>query len=150
MTSDTLLVRETIERFHDAVNRRDAARCAELFGAQGVWEVAPPFEHRFEGRAAIEKGITGTLGATVFLVQSTGPIVVDLVSEKRAKARTSLQEFGRFVDGASMRATGTYYDELERQDDGTWRFLHRRFEVSYHEDSPLPGVVLHPAERSSR
>ncbi|MBJ6765060.1 nuclear transport factor 2 family protein [Myxococcaceae bacterium JPH2] len=145
MTSDTLLVRETIERFHDAVNRRDTARCAALFAERGVWEVSPPFTHRFEGRAAIEQGITGTIGATVFLIQSTGPIVVDLVGEKRATARTSMQEFGRFVDGGSMRVAGTYHDELEKQDDGTWRFVHRRFVVSYHDDSPFPGVALHPS-----
>ncbi|WP_342379333.1 nuclear transport factor 2 family protein [Myxococcus stipitatus] len=145
MTSDTLLVRETIERFHDAVNQRDAVRCAALFADRGVWEVAPPFSFRFEGRAEIEKGITGTLGATVFLVQTTGPIVVDLAGAKRATARTSMQEFGRFVDGTGMRVAGTYHDELEKQEDGTWRFLHRRFVASYHDDSPIPGVALSPS-----
>src|SRR5687768_15218665 len=123
MTQEKTAIRDTIERFHDAVNRRKPAEVAALFVDTSVWEVAPPFEHAFRGRTEIETGITGTIGATEVLVQSCGPIVIDLVDATHAKARTSMQELGRFKTGASMHVAGTYHDELERQPSGEWRFV---------------------------
>ncbi|WP_169796722.1 nuclear transport factor 2 family protein [Chondromyces crocatus] len=141
----TTAVRDTIERFHDAVNQRRADVIATLFAEKGVWEVAPPYGLRFAGRSAIEAGITGTLDATEVLVQSCGPIVVEFVDATHATARTSMQEFGRLRDGTSMHVAGTYHDALERQDDGAWRFVHRRFVAHYADDLPVPGRALFPS-----
>jgi hypothetical protein len=146
---DKLATRDTIERVHDAVNQHRPDAIAALFTARGVWEVAPPFEHRYEGRSAIEAGVSGTIGATEILVQSCGPVVVDLVDETHATARTSMQEFGRFHNRESMHVTGTYYDELEREADGVWRFVHRRFVAHYADKLPVPGRALLSAAGSN-
>lgn len=146
MMPETLAIRDTIERFHDGVNRRSPADIAPLFVEDGVWEVAPPFEHRYQGRAAIEKGITGTIGDTEVLVQSCGPVVIDVVDATHATARTSMQEFGRFHDGRAMHVAGTYHDELVKQPDGKWRFVHRRFVAHYADELPVPGKVLGPVK----
>lgn len=138
-------IRETIERYHDGVNHRRPAAIAALFAAGGVWEIAPPFEHRFVGRTAIEEGISGTIGATEVLVQTCAPIVVDVVDASHATARTSMQEFGRFRDGRSMHVAGTYFDELEKEADGVWRFTRRRFVASYADELPVPGKALSPS-----
>jgi hypothetical protein len=82
--NDEFSVRQTIERFHDAVNSRRPSEIAVLFADGGVWEVAPPFERRFEGRTAIEAGITGSIGATDVVVQTCGPIVIEFVDAAHA------------------------------------------------------------------
>ncbi len=142
MNEDKSTIREVIERYHDGVNRRRPNDIAALFTAGGVWEVAPPFDRRLVGRDAIEEGLTGTIGATEVLVQSIGPVVVELVDARHAVARTSMQEFGRLRDGTSMHVAGTYFDALEKN--GTWRFTHRRFVASYADDLPVPGKALLP------
>lgn len=139
---DTTAVRDTIERFHDAINQRRPADVAALFAEHGVWEIAPPYNLRFEGVAAIEKGVTGTIGATEVLVQACGPVVIDFRDADHATARTSMQEFGRFHDGSAMHVAGTYHDELVRQPDGAWRFVHRRLVPHYADDLPVPGKIL--------
>ncbi|NRD43550.1 nuclear transport factor 2 family protein [Corallococcus exiguus] len=140
--NDTSEIRETIERFHDAVNQRNPQAIGGLFTADGVWEVAPPFEHRFIGPEAIAAGLAGTIGRTVVLVQTCAPIVIERIDARYAKARTSMQEWGRFEDGSSMRVAGTYFDELVNTGDGRWRFTHRCFVAHYADTEPVPGTVF--------
>ncbi|NBD12360.1 nuclear transport factor 2 family protein [Corallococcus silvisoli] len=135
---EALCVREVIERFHDAVNHRDFAVIEALFASEGVWEVAPPFEHRIEGATNIAAGVAESVGKLEFLVQTCSPIVVDLTDATHASARTSMQELGRFKGGGSMRVAGTYFDTL-RKDGGVWRFTHRVFRPRYADAPPLTG-----------
>ncbi|AKU94088.1 hypothetical protein AKJ09_00752 [Labilithrix luteola] len=139
-TADRSEIRDLVERFHDAVNHRDFTVLRGLFTNDGVWEVAPPFEHRFVGPVAIEAGIGESVGRLEFLVQSCSPSVVDIRGEQ-ASGRTSMQEFGRFRDGSSMRVAGTYFDTF-RKVEGRWRFTHRVFRARYADDTPLPGRVF--------
>jgi ketosteroid isomerase-like protein len=141
---DRLAIRELVERFHDAVNHRDFATLGLLFTDDAVWEVAPPFDRRFAGPANIVAGVSESVGRLEFLVQSCSPIVVELQDAAHATARTSMQEFGRFRDGTSMRVAGTYFDAF-RKADGTWRFSHRIFRARYAEDTPLAGRIFEDA-----
>lgn len=137
---DRLRIREVIERFHDAVNQRDFASIGALFAADGVWEVAAPFDRRLEG-PGIAAGVAENVGRLEFLVQTCSPIVIELLDAANATARTSMQEWGRFKDGTSMRVAGTYFDTL-RKDGGAWRFVHRVFHARYADDAVLTGQIF--------
>lgn len=138
-------IRDLIERFHDAVNHRDYGVFAGLFAEDAVWEVAPPFELRYEGKAAITEGVTGSVEKLEFLIQSCSAIAIRIEDGTNASARTSMQEFGRFRDGNSMRVAGTYFDRFRKDEQGRWHFVHRLFRAQYAENTPLTGHVF-PSE----
>lgn len=138
--ADRVEIRDLVERFHDAVNHRDFHVVRGLFTVDAVWEVAPPFDRRFVGPEAIEAGIGESVGRLEFLVQTCSPSVVDIQGDE-ARGRTSMQEFGRFRDGASMRVAGTYFDTF-RKVDGRWRFSHRIFRARYADDTALGGRLV--------
>ncbi|RKI01219.1 hypothetical protein D7Y04_11750 [Corallococcus sp. AB038B] len=71
-----------------------------------------------------------------------GRIQIERIDARHAKARTSMQEWGRFEDGSSMRVAGTYFNELVNTGDGRWRFTHRRFVAHYADTEPVPGTVF--------
>ncbi|MCW5834092.1 MAG: nuclear transport factor 2 family protein [Labilithrix sp.] len=143
---DRAEIRELIERFHDALNHRNFDAIGALFADDGVWEVAEPFSIRFEGRANLVGGIAESVGRLEFLFQSCAPIVVELDTATTARARTSMQEFGRLEDGSPMRVVGTYFDAL-RKERGTWRFSHRVFRARYADAAPLSGRLFDGAAR---
>ncbi|MFT4267129.1 MAG: nuclear transport factor 2 family protein [Xenophilus sp.] len=146
-TEDRLQIRELIERFHDAVNHGEPERLGLLFAPDAIWEVAPPFQHRFEGPENIVAGISETVGKLDFLFQTCSPIVIDLQGNV-ATARTSMQEFGRFKDGGAMRVAGTYFDAFQKKA-GVWRFTRRTFRARYADDAPLPGTVVFASTAST-
>ena len=59
-TEDRLAIRELIERYSDALNRRDFAVLAGLFTPDARWSADPPFDIAFEGEA-IAPSIGGML-----------------------------------------------------------------------------------------
>ena len=57
---DELAIRGLIERYADAVNRRDAEDWAGLWTEDGVWDV---FGHAITGRDAVVAAWQGAMGA---------------------------------------------------------------------------------------
>jgi len=137
---DRLAIREVIERYTDALNRRDFAAMAALFTDDAGWSVDAPFNLRFEG-AAIATSIAAMIGRHAFLLQMTHAIVVDVEGD-HAVAHTTIHEVAQAADGASgLNSFGLYHDRLVRTAEG-WRFVERRFAPFYLDTAPLPGMAI--------
>jgi len=138
--ADRLAIRELIERYSDALNRRDFVAMAALFTDDARWRVDAPFDLHFEG-AAIATSIAAMIGNYAFLLQMPHAIAVDVAGD-HADARTTIHEIAQAADGASgLNSFGLYHDRLVRTAQG-WRFAERRFAPGYLDTAPLPGTAV--------
>ncbi|HUB84778.1 MAG TPA: nuclear transport factor 2 family protein [Rhizomicrobium sp.] len=125
-TQDRLAIRDTIERYSDALNARDFAALAALFAPDAVWRVDAPFNLELAG-AAIAPGIQGMIVNLAMFVQLTHSVVIDVAGDS-ATGRTTIHEMGKAADGSSSFDTfGFYHDRLVRAE-SRWRFAARRFQ----------------------
>lgn len=142
---DELAVIKLINRYTDAVNRRDWATLGSLFCENGVWDVggpeADPFTFLFTGREQIVAGIRGLVANLEFLVQTNHAVVVN-VNGDHATGSCTLQEISRANNGGGMMILGMYADDIVRERDGAWRFAKRTFRFTYIEERIVSGKVL--------
>lgn len=118
----------------------DGARIAELFAADGVWQVG---DTRFEGREMLE----GMFRARQEMTQRRSRhvctnLVVDVEDEDHASGIVYLQLYRHdFEEGTAVSddviapaappfAVGQYRDRFVRTEDG-WRFALRRAELAF-------------------
>lgn len=139
--AERLAIRELVDHYNDAINHRDWTVLAGLFAPDAVWEMAEPFNWRFEGAPRIAGGIRWIVGRQELLVQITSALVIESIGPDRATVRSTMIEFGRPREGEpGMHSAGTHYDQVAKQD-GLWRFTHRVFRVRYTDNLPVPGQV---------
>lgn len=131
-------VKELIDRYSDAVTRRDFECVASLFGDDAVWEAGAPFNLRLEG-AAIAQGLAAALAPFELLLQAAINSVIE-VDGGLARARTMIYEMGRQAAGSFVQF-GIYEDVVE-QSAGGWRFSLRRFHPLYRDAAPLAGAAF--------
>ncbi|GIX30736.1 MAG: hypothetical protein KatS3mg124_1208 [Porticoccaceae bacterium] len=123
---------ELIHRYADAVRRRDAAAAAELFLADGVFEIhdEPPggearLRARLSGRAEIQTYVERSIAAGP-VAPCIANFTFDLAQGgDEARARCLMTAI-LWPDGA--RLVGAYDDRLARTPDG-WRFARRRYAI---------------------
>ena len=144
--NDVVAIINLVNRYTDAINRRDWATVSDVFAEDGIWDVggpdAGPFCFLFEGRGAVVSGIRGLVEGLEFLVQkSFAPVIT--VSGDRATASVTVEEESRApgaIDGGHI--FGMYTDHIRRDADGQWRFERREFRFIYMETRQYPGNVL--------
>lgn len=142
--ADRIAIEQLVHRYCDAITRGDWDEHEACFAPDAVWEVAPPFDIRFEGAATIRGNVSARLDTYDFLVQSVCSLVVDFEGDDEATARVVMQETGRMADGsAHMMQFGVYDDRIRRSGDG-WQFTSRRFQPIYVETKPLEGDLVTP------
>lgn len=94
-----------INRYTDAVNRRDWVALGQVFTRDGIWDVggpqAAPFCFLFSGRDKVVEGVRGLITSLEFLIQTNHALVVNILGD-RATASSTLQEESR-LDGSTER-----------------------------------------------
>ena len=135
LIADELAVRALLDRYTDAVNRRDWDAYRACWTDDAVWELHAPVNQRKEGIDAIMAEVQHAVGAMDFFFQMPHAVVVTLDGD-RATARVSLQEVGRAREGAEplpgatgMTIYAMYHDEVVRVG-GAWRFKQRTYDVA--------------------
>jgi hypothetical protein len=124
--------------FTDAGMQGDWDRFASLFTRDGTWRM-PHINVEFVTRAEIRAAIERLQGHWEYFVQNTHPGTLRIDGDNAA-GRTYVAEFGRFRDGTSHLNYSIYHDRYHRTPDG-WRFTERRYEIRYHDETPLAGSV---------
>jgi hypothetical protein len=144
MTSDEttarVAVRDLIDRYHAAINRREWGLLSDLFAADAVWEALSPIDLRFEGHDAVISGLKASVGRQEVLVQSSSGLVIDLNGPDSATVQSTLIEFGR-ENGSGWSAVGFYADNVVLQG-GSWRFVRRTLRVRYMGNAQVGGQVF--------
>jgi uncharacterized protein (TIGR02246 family) len=141
-----LAIRDLLDRYTDALNRRDWGALQTLFTADGVWDAGGPEmgaqAFRFETAAACAAGIAGLVSPAELCVQSNHAVVIEVRGDS-ASARTTVNELV-LLPGAPglMTIWGTYHDDLRREADGEWRFRERRFRYTWIDPAGAKGQVL--------
>lgn len=124
---DRINIRDLLDRYGDAVTRRDWDAVAECYAEDATFHEKPPVEVRMEGRQEIVRRTSEMLAKTKCMIMMMHSCVIERKGDK-VYARTLLHEFGRTLDdSADIVLYGLYSDEVVKQD-GRWRFQHRVFE----------------------
>jgi hypothetical protein len=141
-----LAIRDLLDCYTDALNRRDWSTVQALFTADGVWDAGGPEmgpqAFRFEGAAACAQGIAGLVTSAELCVQSNHAVVIE-VDGARASARSTINELVLMREASALTTIwGTYTDDLVRETDGEWRFRERRFRFTWIDPAANRGQVL--------
>jgi uncharacterized protein (TIGR02246 family) len=115
-------IRALVERYADAVNRRDAEAYAATWAPDGVWEIRG---NRYEGREAILAYWTPLMAGIPWVVQTINNGTVDVAGDT-AQARWFHTDFAALGDGTRRMALGLYHDSCIRVG-GRWLFSLRSY-----------------------
>lgn len=124
--ADERAIRNLIERYADAVNRRDAADWAALWTADGVWEV---FGGVIAGRDAVLAAWTGAMQGFSFVFHVAHSAVIEPEGDA-ARGRWTVSEQLVDAKGRAALLLALYHDTYRREAGG-WRIARRRLEPLY-------------------
>ena len=151
--ADHLAIRSLLDRYTDALNRRDWAALEKAFAGDGVWDAGGStmgaMAFRFEGAKACATGIAAMVDPLPLCIQSNHAPVIDVQGD-RATATSTINEMV-LAPESSGRTTiwGLYFDQLERGTDGEWRFKVRRFRFAWIDPAGNAGQVIAQPPRST-
>ena len=141
-----LAIQDLLNRYTNAVNQRDWPALQAVFADDGVWDCGGPQmgdqAYLFSGAAGCANGIAGLITPTECCVQSNHAIVIE-VTGRQAMATSTINEFV-IVNGIATATSiwGTYYDDIQLEADGEWRFRKRVFRFTTVDASASMGHVL--------
>jgi uncharacterized protein (TIGR02246 family) len=115
-------IRALVERYADAINRRDAEAYEDTWTPDGVWEIRG---NRYAGREAIMAYWKPLMAGIPWVLQTINNGTVDVLGDT-ATCRWFHTDFAVLADGTKRMAIGLYYDTCSRGD-GQWRFSHRSY-----------------------
>jgi len=123
---DRLAVRETLDRYADGVNQRDAAIWGSTWAEDSEWNlpVVPGYEE-VKGKAAIVEAWVNSMKLFPFvhMMTSVGQMSFD---GDVCNMRSYTSEVAVMEDGTEIRPRGEYKDVLVKQG-GQWLFKKRSF-----------------------
>ena len=137
---DEQAIRALVERYADAVNRRDAGDWSALWAEDGVWEA---FGRRIAGRDAVVAAWTAAMGAFDLVFHVAHGAVIDVLGDQ-ARARWTVSERLRDTAGRPGLLLALYHDQYRREA-GAWRFTHRRLQPIYQGPQDLSGPLPNPS-----
>ena len=134
--ADELAIRALLDRYTDAVNRRDWDAYRACWTNDGIWELGAPINGRHEGIEAIMKEVRRAVESQELFVQMNHAVAVTERTSDAAKAHVTLNEIGKAdpkQGGALPGVTGMnilalYTDDIIKQA-GAWKFSRRRYDV---------------------
>lgn len=144
----TVRIRELIDRYHCAINRKDWVLLADVFAEDAAWRALEPVNLAFDGRPAILEGLRASVLRQQLLVQNCAGVVITRTDEHTASVQSTLMEFGRENGAERGWAAVGFYDDLVRLDGDTWRFVERTLTVRYMGDVDLSGQVFESGRAS--
>ncbi len=127
---DQLEIRQLIENYFDAANRRNSDALMTLWADDCRWSVPDiPGLEDVRGKAAIKENFESAqkLFPVAFVVGMVGDIRIDGDS---ATARVYTTEVLETNEGSTRNAVGVYEDILQRID-GSWYFSERVWRITY-------------------
>lgn len=130
-----LAVRALIERYADAVNRRDVEDWGALWTEDGVWEV---FGTPIRGRDAVVTAWSAAMQRFSFVFHLVHSAVIE-VDGDAARGRWTISEQLVDANGAPAVLLALYHDEYRREA-GEWRIARRRLEPKYQGPPDLSGA----------
>lgn len=137
--SDTYTeLRQLVERYADAVCRRDAEDWGATWAPDGVWDLGAA---KAEGREKIVQLWKGAMGSFTMALQIIHQGVVLEDRGETAKARWYLSEYLTTADGGRRLGVGVYHDSY-RKVDGRWCFAHRKYNLLYSGAPDLSGDAI--------
>lgn len=149
--ADRLALRELVERYALAVDRRQPATVAALFAEDGVLVVPRPPRSlgptvERSGRDAVQQAIAA-MGPAMTTLHAVVGHVVDLDGDTATGVVSCLAHHVQGEPGSERDLVWAmhYDDEYRRQDDG-WRFQQRLLTVEWIEDRPVAAVRAPGAE----
>ena len=90
-----LAIRSLLDRYTDAINRRDWQTLGKLFAADGVWDVGgsdmPGMSFRFEGAGGCAQGIASLVSPMKLCVQSNHAPAIAVSWIARPRPRPSMR-----------------------------------------------------------
>jgi uncharacterized protein (TIGR02246 family) len=135
---DELAIRALIERYADAVNRRDVEDWAGLWTEDGVWEV---FGHAISGRDAVVAAWRAAMEGFSLVFHVAHSAVVEVrAGEGSAQGRWTVSEQLVDADGRASVLLALYHDVYRREGDG-WRIVRRRLQPLYRGPADLSGSL---------
>jgi uncharacterized protein (TIGR02246 family) len=142
--SDELAIRALVERYADAVCRRDAEDWGQTWAPGGTWDLGPGRE--VTGREKIVELWLSLMGGYPTALQLIHSGVVTSIDGDRATARWYLSEYILQADGTRRMGVGVYHDHYVRLD-GNWFFARRSYNLLYGGPPDLSGQFLPYQER---
>ncbi|MCC6382996.1 MAG: nuclear transport factor 2 family protein [Dehalococcoidia bacterium] len=138
MADDYVALHQLVDRYADAVNRRDADAWGACWAQDGTWDLGAG--RQVTGRDAIVGLWKQLMGGLPFVVQIVHSGVVDSAGDT-ATARWYLTEYMHLPDGAKRMGVGVYRDDCVRVD-GRWQFARRRYNLLYSGPADLSGTTF--------
>ena len=138
---DRIKIRETIDRYCDAINRQDWYNFGSFWTDDAFWEAQAPINMEARGLEQILKITRAGRERTEFLVHMNHAIVIDYLEGDVARSHHTLhiKAFGQ--SGFGYSCIGIYDDELRRFGDG-WQFSRRSYRPSWYDDSRPAGCLI--------
>jgi ketosteroid isomerase-like protein len=137
--SDEFEIRALVDRYCDAVNRRDVPLWLETWNEDPHWEL---FGRPTQGREAALGVLQGALAMLNFVVQTAVNPVID-VDGDRATGRWLVTEWSESEQLGRLMLLFIYHDEYERTAAG-WRIASRRMQLLYQGPPDLSGQSFSP------
>ena len=131
--ADRLEIRELVETYNDAVNRRQTEDWKSTWADNAIWDL---LGMEIEGREAIVKTWKSAIKNFSYMGFSSFPGAIEINGET-AHARIYVRETLISQNGQIRNIEGMYNDELVKQN-GQWRFRKRAYQI-LHETSSQKG-----------
>lgn len=138
---DELAIRALVDRYCDAVNRRDTERWLETWTDDPTWEL---FGRPMQGRDAALETFEGALAMLSFVVQTAVNPVIEVDGE-RATGRWLVTEWSISEQLGRLMLLFIYHDDYARTEAG-WRIAGRRMQLLYQGPPDLSGKSFLPAQ----
>ena len=132
---DELAVRGLIERYADAVNRRDTGDWAALWTEDGVWEV---FGTEITGRDAVVGAWSAAMKGFSFVFHVVHSAVIEVEGDS-ARGRWTVSEQLVNAKGEPGILLALYHDDYRREA-GEWKIARRRLQPLYQGPPDLSGA----------
>ena len=146
--ADELAIRVLVDRYADAIVRRDEEAWAKTWADDGVWHVLGEVA---EGREAVVLKWRDLMGRLPFVHQiASGGLLTffesedeDNVANDSARGRFYVNEYATTPAAGSpgLLTLGVYHDDYIRTEQG-WRFQCRRFSPLYMGSPDMSGQVM--------
>jgi uncharacterized protein (TIGR02246 family) len=131
-------LRQLVERYADAVCRRDAAAWGGTWAPDGVWDLG---RGKAEGREQVVAFWKQAMSGFPMAIQIIHNGVVLSHDGDAATARWYLSEYLHTADGGRRLGVGVYHDTYRRID-GRWHFALRKYNLLYSGAPDLSGEAL--------
>lgn len=125
---DRVAIRELIETYCDAVNRRDATAWSKTWSDDAVWDLQG---HHVSGKASIVATWQTAMAEFSYVGFFAVPGAIE-VTGTTGTARVYVRETLVTEQGDERRIEGLYEDDLEKST-GAWVFKKRKYKIIWQE-----------------